>query len=201
MSAPPSGVLTENYKGILQEYCHTRNLGNPSYEVTQHGTPNEPAWNVTIRYGQSVYTTPNPVHGAKRIAEQTAAKQALEAVEARQEAFLAGKPLEQEAIIAELTEAHGEADTEDLADSTEASSTEPLDVPIELLIAALGIANHHLKDSQRRPRGRSASESNQSVFAKDLADLTMTIVREVTQAAAENQIRFADSKSEESLSG
>ena len=57
-------VVVENYKGILQEYCHVRNLGNLVYETVQHGSPNRPGWNVTIRYGQSSYVTPDLVLGS-----------------------------------------------------------------------------------------------------------------------------------------
>ena len=85
MSDTTANTIVENYKGILQEYCHVRNLGDPLYEVTRYGSPNEPSWYVTIKYGQSSHTTSEPLPGSKRLAEQMAAKQVLEILESRQE--------------------------------------------------------------------------------------------------------------------
>ena len=88
----------QNYKGMLQQLCHTRNLGEPLYESMQQGKPDSPSWIVTIKYGQSSYITPAPIRGSKRLAEQMAAEQVLETIESRQEAFLAGEPLAGEQI-------------------------------------------------------------------------------------------------------
>ncbi len=190
MSDAITDVVVENYKGILQEYCHVRNLENPAYETVQHGSPNKPSWNVTIRYGQSSYVTPDLVFGSKRVAEQTATKQLLELIEVRQEAFLAGKPLDQ---LAESTAPKTQ---------TDAQSEETLKIPIELLTTVLGIANHRLAMPQGNIRSRDSSESKKSnqVFAENLANLTMTIVREVTKAAETANIQCVSLKKGKSSS-
>ena len=190
MSDALADVVVENYKGILQEYCHVRNLESPVYETVQHGSPNQPSWNVTIRYGQSSFVTPDLVLGSKRVAEQTAAKQLLELIEVRQEAFLSGQPFDQ------LPESSSPTTQTDIP------SEETLKIPIEILTTVLGIANHHLAKSQRntKPRGASESKNSNGVFAKNLANLTMTIVREVANAAEAANIQYVSSKKGDSTS-
>ena len=78
MSEAVSDTMVENYKGILQQYCQKRALGDLTYETDQQGTPNEPSWIVIVKYGETTYTTPAPIRGSKRWAEQMAAKQVLE---------------------------------------------------------------------------------------------------------------------------
>jgi len=95
----------QNYKGVLQQLCHTRNLGEPLYESRQQGKPDSPSWIVTVKYGQSSYITPAPISGSKRLAEQAAAEPVIEVIESRQEAFLAGNPLDGEQIAAQSSEA------------------------------------------------------------------------------------------------
>ena len=93
MSEAFSDTTVDNFKGILQQYCQQRALGNLIYETDQQGTPNEPSWIVTVKYGETAYTTPTPIRGSKRWAEKMAAKQVLEQIESHQEAFLAGNSI------------------------------------------------------------------------------------------------------------
>ena len=193
MSEAVSDTMVENYKGLLQQYCQKRALGNLIYETDQQGTPSEPSWIVTVRYGETTYTTPAPIRGSKRWAEKMAAKQVLEQMESHQEAFLAG--------CAE-SGSHREDSVETTRrqeQSTEASSPEPLYVPTELVTTALGIANHRLAGSQRGTRYRDPVESKQGnrVFAQQLAELTVQIVREVASAAETSGVKFGDTSQSE----
>lgn len=182
-------TIDENYKGIFQEYCSARNLGDPVYESTLHGYEREPVWSVTIRYGQSVYTTPNPVCGAKRFAEQIAARQLLEQIESRQEAFLAGESFDQ---LPDSEASH----THQLA----ASDSEPMHVSIELITTALEIVNNRLAESGQSATLRQASDVEQSnkVFAQDLANLTMAVVRQLAETDATANTRLISSEEDES---
>lgn len=196
MSEVVGNTMVENYKGILQQYCQKRALGDLIYETDQQGTPNEPSWIVTVKFGQTTYTTPAPIRGSKRWAEQLAAKQILEQIESHQEAFLAGDSESQAYQIdsAEPTETHEQ--------SKEVSSPESLHVPTELVTTALGIANHRLAGRQRGTRYRDSVESKQGnqAFAQNLADLTMQIVREIANAAETADVKFgatSQSKSDE----
>ncbi len=181
MSESVINTTVENYKGILQQYCQKRALGNPVYETVHEGTPNEPSWVVTVKYGEATYTTLDPIRGSKRLAEHIAAKQILESIESHKEAFLAGDSLDETA-----TPDHP------VSSVTEISSAEPLYVPAELVTTALGIANHRLAELRRGTRYRDSIESKQSnqVFAQNLADLTMQIVREVVNAAEASNVKF-----------
>ena len=194
MSEAISNTAVKNYKGILQQYCQKRALGDLTYETNQQGTPNEPSWIVTVKYGETTYTTPAQIRGSKRWAEQVAAKQALEQIESCQEAFLAGcsEPRSHQGDSLETTETHEQ--------STEVSSPEPLYVPTELVTTALGIANHRLAGLQRGTRYRDSVESKQGnqAFAQNLADLTMQIVREVANAAEVSGVKFGDTSQPES---
>ena len=194
MSEAISNTAVENYKGILQQYCQKRALGDLTYETNQQGTPNEPSWIVTVKYGETTYTTSAPIRGSKRWAEQMATKQALEQIESRQEAFLAGcsESRSHQGDAVETTEMHEQ--------STEVSSPEPLYVPTELVTTALGIANHRLAGLQRGTRYRDSVESKQGnqAFAQNLADLAMQIVREVANAAEVSGVKFGDTSQPES---
>jgi hypothetical protein len=170
-------TVDENYKGIFQEYCYARNL-DPVYESTPHGCQSEPSWNVTVRYGQSVYTTPNPVRGSKRFAEQVAARQLLEQIESRQEAFLAGEPFDQ---LPDSEEAHAPQGSESDSEILVTPPLETLHVPVELVTTALEIANNRLAESGTRFRQSSDVERSNRIFAQDLANLTMIVVREVAK--------------------
>ncbi|MBI1923180.1 hypothetical protein HYR99_02905 [Candidatus Poribacteria bacterium] len=185
---------TENYKSLLQQYCQVRHLSNPGYETTQHGPPNEPSWTVTVKYGQSTYTTPEPIRGSKKLAEQIAAQQILETIESRQEAFLAGEP-DDEVGLAE----GGDSDSEIALPEEKTSSARDGYVPIELVTSALGIANHRLSELRRGTRYRESIESRQAsqTFAKNLAELTIMIVRAVVNAAEEANIKLGYPKETE----
>lgn len=180
----------QNYKGMLQQLCHARNLGEPVYESIQQGKPDSPSWIVTVKYGQSSYITPAPVRGSKRLAEQSAAEQVLETIESRQEAFLAGNPLngKPEAVQS------GEAVAEVELPTSETPSMETLHVPVELVTSALGIANHRLVASRSGTRYRETTdpENASQMFTQNLADLTMRIVREVVTAAERSNIKFGE---------
>ena len=187
MSEAVSDTTVENYKGILQQYCQQRSLGDLTYETDQQGTPNEPSWIVTVKYGETTYTTPTPIRGSKRWAEKIAAKQILEQIESHQEAFLAGS-----------SESRSQQDYS--AETTEVSSPDPLYVPTELVTTALGIANHRLAGTQRGTRYRDSVESKQGnqVFAQQLAELTMQIVREIADAAEASSVKFGATSQPES---
>ena len=194
MSESVSNTTVENYKGILQQYCQKRALGVLTYETDQQGTPNEPSWIVIVKYGETTYTTPAPIRGSKRWAEQMAAKQVLEQIESHQEAFLAGRsePRSHQMDSVETTETHEQ--------SMEVSSPDSLYVPTELVTTALGIANHRLAGLQRGTRYRDSGESKQSnqVFAQSLAELTVQIVREVASAAEVAGVKFGETSQPES---
>ena len=181
-------------KVILQQYCQKRVLGDLTYETDQQGTPNEPSWIVIVKYGETTYTTPAPIRGSKRWAEQMAAKQVLEQIESHQEAFLAGRsePRSHQMDSVETAETHEQ--------STEVSSPDSLYVPTELVTTALGIANHRLAGLQRGTRYRDSVESKQSnqVFAQSLAELTVQIVREVASAAEVAGVKFGETSQLES---
>ena len=185
MSEAVSDTTVENYKGLLQQYCQQRALGDLIYETDQQGTSNEPSWTVTVKYGETTYTTPAPIRGSKRWAEKMAAKQVLEQIESHQEAFLAGNSVD-------AAETHKQA--------KEVSPPEPLYVPTELVTTALGIANHRLAGLQRGTRYRDSAESKQGnqAFAQHLAELTMQIVREVATAAEASGVKFGDKSQPES---
>ena len=185
MSEALRDTTVENFKGILQQYCQQRALGNLIYESDQQGTPNEPSWTVTVKYGETSYTTPTPIRGSKRWAEKMAAKQVLEQIESHQEAFLAG-------------DSTGTTDMQ--RESAEVSSPKPLYVPTELVTTALGIANHRLNGQQRGTRYRDSVQSKQGnqAFAQNLADLTMQIVREIANAAETSGVKFGDTLQPES---
>ena len=188
MSDNTTNSIVENYKGILQEYCQVRNLGDPSYEVTQFGSPNEPRWGVEVKYGQARHSTPEPLLRAPNgLAEQIAAKQVLEILELRQEAFLAGKPLENNPSAA------AEFKSEAPAITVEEADLPPIDAPVELAATALNVASQRLAGSSRRSgkyRESPDSKKDNEIYARNLAELTVQIVRELITAAESNNVRF-----------
>ena len=194
MSEAVSEPTVENYKGILQQYCQKWALRDLTYETDQQGTPNEPSWVVTVKFGDTTYTTPAPIRGSKRWAEQMAAKQLLEQMESHQEAFLAGcsEPRSHQGDSVKTPEMQ--------APSREVSSPDPLNVPTELVTTALGIANHRLAGQQRGTRYRDSLESKRGnqAFAQHLAALTMEIVREIANAADASGVKFGDAPQPES---
>ena len=183
MSETITHATIENYKGTLQQYCQKRALGNPVYDAVHQGTPNEPRWKITVKYGQTICTTPEPIRGSKRFAEHIAAKQILESIETHQEAFLAGEELNEIAMP-----------EEPVGTVTETKSAEPLYVPTEFVTTALGIANHRLAELRSGTRYRDSQESKQGdqAFAQDLANLTLQIVREVVNAVGATNVKFGE---------
>ena len=189
MSDTNSNLIVENYKGLLQEYCHVRNLGDPSYEVTQFGSPNEPSWGVEVRYGRARHSTPEPLRGSKRLAEQIAAKQVLEILEWRQEAFLTGKPLENSTLDA------SESTSEIHPNPREVADLPSIDAPVELVATALTVASQRMAGASRRGakyRESSDSKRDNEIYARNLAELTVQIVRELMSTAESNNVRFTD---------
>ena len=193
MSETVSDATIENYKGLLQQYCQKRGLGDLTYEADQQGTPNEPSWVVTVKYGETTYTTPSPIRGSKRWAEKVAAKQVLEQIESHQEAFLAGSSQSR------LHQDDSAVTTEMQQQSTEVTLPDPLYVPTELVTTVLGIANHRLAGMQRGTRYRDSVDSKRGnqAFAQHLAELTMQIVREVANAADTSGVKFGDTSQPE----
>ena len=191
MSDTNSNLIVENYKGLLQEYCHVRNLGDPSYEVTQFGSPNEPSWGVEVRYGGARHSTPEPLCGSKRFAEQIAAKQVLEILKSRQEAFLAGKSLENNSSDAvEFTsKLH--------SNPGEEANLPPIDAPVELVATALSVASQRMAGASRRGakyRESADSKRDNEIYARNVAELTVQIVRELAAAVESNNIKITPSK-------
>ena len=189
MSDSATSSIVENYKGLLQEYCHVRNLGDPSYEVTQFGSPNEPSWGVEVRYGRARHSTPEPLRGSKRLAEQIAAKQVLEILELRQEAFLTGKPLENSAPDA------AESTYEVHPNPVNGADLPPIEAPVELVATALTVASQRMAGASRRGakyRESSDSKRDNEIYARNLAELTVQIVRELMSTAESNNVRFTD---------
>lgn len=194
MSEINSQDTIQNFKGLLQQLCHTRNLGRPVYESIQQGKPDAPSWIVTVKYGQSSYITPAPIRGSKRFAEQMAAEKVLETIESRQDAFLAGNLLDGEPEAVQSAEAAAGVELP----TSETPAAELLHAPVELVASALGIANHRLAASRHGPRYREMAESQNGskIFAQNLADLTMKIVREVLTAAERSNIKFGENVEE-----
>ena len=166
-----------------------RNLGDPSYEVTQFGSPNEPSWGVEVRYGRARHSTPEPLRGSKRLAEQIAAKQVLEILELRQEAFLTGKPLENSAPDT------AESTSEVHPNPGEVADLPPIDASVELVATALTVASQRMAGASRRGakyRESSDSKRDNELYARNLAELTVQIVRELMSTAESNNVRFTD---------
>ncbi len=168
-----TGEILENYKGLLIQYCQERGLSQPTYTETQHGPADAPSWQVTVTYGDRTYETPAPVSGSKKFAHQIAARQALAEIDSRRENFLAG-------------------DTAESLISLPAPHTAPplppsaLEVPISLVSNALAIANERLTTSQPT-RYRMLTDAE---FSQKLSKLTLEIVRNLLEAAEQQQVTF-----------
>jgi hypothetical protein len=163
-----------NYKGLLIQYCQERGLSQPRFTEIQLGTPDAPSWKVTVYYGDRVHETVDPIPGAKKGAHQFAAKQVLDTISENRERLLVGETDTEDNIFPEPVET--------------LTSDEPLDVALPLVTSAMAIANERLSTSQpSRYRGLSDAE-----FSRKLAQLTMLIVRNITQAADEANIKFPD---------
>jgi len=202
---------TENYKGELQQYCQQQGLSPPDYQTNQVGPPNDPSWIVTVKWGNQEHTTPEPIGGSKKNAEHVAAQQVLAVIKEREEARVA-KPEDSlgqnqgNALADALSEVGVKAEA--TFEEGEMPTGEPITVPVELVTTAVGIANHRLnelkrdqrnqrpKEDYRRPYVGSAPTAED--FPKQLAQLTMEIVRYIHAEAGQQGIRFKDTPKSES---
>ena len=163
---------SENYKGLLIQYCQERGLQQPTYTEIQHGPADAPRWQVTVSYGDHVYETPEPVAGSKKFAHQTAAQQILAEINSRRESFLAGDT----------------GGTLPIATPAEngAPASVPIEVPMPLVSNALTIANERLTTSQPS-RYRTLTDAE---FSEKLSKLTLQIVRSLLQSAEKDKVTF-----------
>ena len=179
-----------NYKGQLQIACVQRGKSEPIYHTEQHGSPNDPSWTVTVKWNDQLYTTAEPIRGNKKHAEQMTAKQVLERLDTkvrerdeRREAFLKSPNPTMEMGI---TEAGVDTETEGV---NLHKRTGPIDVPVELMTAAMGMANHRLTEIKRDRRHAGLGEQ-EGKFAKQLADLTIYIVDAMIDKAKARGIKI-----------
>ena len=163
---------SENYKGLLIQYCQERGLQQPTYTETQHGPADAPRWQVTVSYGDHVYETPEPVPGSKKFAHQIASQQVLAEINSRRENFLAGDTAG--TIPVPAPEENG------------APASVPIEVPIPLASSALTIANERLTTSQPS-RYRTLTDAE---FSEKLSKLTLQIVRSLLEQAEKDKITF-----------
>jgi hypothetical protein len=170
-----TGEISENYKGLLIQYCKERGLSQPTYSETQHGPADAPCWQVKVSYGDWVHETPEPIPGSKRFAHQVASQQALAEIDSRRENFLAGD-------IAETLTAVPVSD----AIPAPAPIPTPLEAPISLVSSALTIANERLTTSQPT-RYRTLTDAE---FSQKLSKLTLEIVRSLLETAEKQEITF-----------
>ena len=162
--------VSENYKGLLIQYCQERGLQQPTYTEIQQGPADAPRWQVTVSYGDHVHETPEPVPGSKRFAHQIASQQILAEINSRRENFLAGDS----------------AGTVPVPASQEngAAAAVPLEVPMPLMSSALAIANERLTTSQPS-RYRTLTDAE---FSEKLSKLTLQIVRSLVEKAEQDKI-------------
>ena len=205
---------TENYKGELQQYCQQKGLQPPEYQTNQVGPPNDPSWIVTVKWGTQEHTTPEPIAGSKKNAEHVAAQQVLAVIKEREEARVAKQEdyLGQNRgnALADALSGVG-VETEETAEEREMPTGEPITVPVELVTTAVGIANHRLNEIKRDQRNQRPKEDYRrryvgsaptgEDFPKQLAQLTMEIVRRVPAEAGQQGIRFKDESKSETRAG
>ena len=163
---------SENYKGLLIQYCQERGLQQPTYTETQQGPSDAPRWQVTVSYGDHVHETPEPVPGSKKFAHQIASQQVLAEINSRRENFLAGDTTG--TIPVPTSQENG------------APASVPREVPMPLVSSALTIANERLTTSQPS-RYRTLTDAE---FSEKLSKLTLQIVRSLLERAEEDQITF-----------
>ena len=169
-----NGGTSENYKGLLIQYCQERGLNQPTYTETQIGPADAPQWQVTVFYGDHTHETPEPVSGSKKFAHQVASQQVLAEIDSRRESFLAGDIVGTPAMSV----------SEEDASATVLSP--PIEVPMPLVSCALTIANERLTTSQRA-RYRTLTDSE---FSNKLSKLTLEIVRTLLEKAEQDKITF-----------
>lgn len=193
----------ENYKGDLQQYCQMRQWVMPFYDTKSAGTPEAPAWIVTLKWGNDQQFTTEPIPGNKRHAEQMATKQVLEAISAEKQAHLADNPRHmatdtpqlQEQVLS-YTGINGLLDavadsSEDTTGSETLTDSPPRAVPVELVVSAIGIANHRYNEKKRDERARSRRSSqteSDEVFASNVAEIAMTLITAIEKAAKQRNI-------------
>ena len=173
MEKPVNGGASENYKGLLIQYCQERGLDQPTYTETQLGPADAPQWQVTVSYGNHIHETPEPVTGSKKFAHQVASQQVLAEINSRRESFLAGD------IVDTATPSTSEEDAS-------APISEPIEVPMPLLSSALTIANERLTAAQPS-RYRTLTDNE---FSSKLSKLTLKIVRDLLTKAEADKITF-----------
>ena len=171
MTNPVNGGASENYKGLLIQYCQERGLDQPTYTETQLGPADAPQWQVKVCYGNYVHETPEPVTGSKKFAHQIAAQQVLAEIDSRRESFLAGETVETTLAASE---------TEDIS----VAASEPIEVPMPLLSTALTIASERLT-SAHPSRYRTLTDAE---FSDKLSKLTLKIVRDLLTEAEVDKI-------------
>ncbi len=174
MANTANGGTSENYKGLLIQYCQERGLDHPTYTETQIGTADAPQWQVKVSYGDHVHETPEPVAGSKKFGHQVASQQVLAKINLRRESFLAGE-------TAEIT-TRSASEVEDAF----APESKPIEVPMPLLSNALTIANERLTGSQPS-RYRTLTDAE---FSDKLSKLTLKIVRDLLTEAETDQMTF-----------
>ena len=162
--------VSENYKGLLIQYCQKRGLQQPTYKETQHGPPESPCWQVTVFYGDKVHETPEPILGTKKFAHQIASQQILADIDSRRESFLAGDSV----------------GTPPDSDSDSVSPSLPIEVPMQLVSHALMIANERLTTSHPA-RYRTLTDAD---FSEKLSKLTLQIVRTLLEQSEADEITF-----------
>ncbi len=177
MTNQANGGATENYKGLLIQYCQERGLHQPTYTETQLGPSDAPQWQVKVSYGDQVHETPEPVAGSKKFAHQVASQQVLAKIESRRESFLTGE-VETSALSA--------LEAEDIFEAEDVSGAafEPIEVPTPLLSTALTIASERIT-SANPSRYRTLTDSE---FSDKVSKLTLKIVRELLTEAEKGKI-------------
>lgn len=161
---------SENYKGLLIQYCQERGLQQPTYTETQQGPSDAPCWQVTVSYGDHVHETPEPVPGSKKFAHQIASQQILAEINSRRESFLAGDTAG--TIPVPVSQENG------------APASVTLEVPMPLMSSALTIANERLTTSHPS-RYRMLTDAE---FSEKLSKLTLQIVRSLLEKAEQDKI-------------
>ncbi len=174
MTNTANGGASENYKGLLIQYCQERGLDQPRYTETQLGPADAPQWQVKVSYGNHVYETPEPVTGSKKFAHQIASQQVLAEIDSRRESFLAGEIVETTTVSAPKTE------------DVSIAVSEPVEVPMPLLSTALTIANERLTSAQPS-RYRTLTDAE---FSNKLSTLTLKILRDLLTEAEMDNITF-----------
>lgn len=170
MTNTANGGASENYKGLLIEYCQERGLDLPTYTETQLGPSDAPQWQVKVSYGDHVHETPKPVPGSKKFAHQVASQQVLAKIESRRESFLAGEMVETTMFASEAAD-------------VSVAAPEPIEVPTPLVSTALTIASERLTSVQPS-RYRTLTDAE---FSDKLSKLTLKIVRDLlTEAEMDN---------------